>query len=151
MHLEELVNATMVGGRVSVMESCDRPILDEPSALWKGAIIRLWTSHQCDGQPATQQRSKAFVTSSSPRRIWTISRKSNGAEDHESVAIDPYHHTRCNVVKPKGIWLLHNNIMGASPDGLVFTDPHAACAVAILEVPRHDARCGDRLRLGVAT
>ena len=27
-----------------------------------------------------------------------------------------------------------NNLMGASPDGLVFNDLHAACAVGILEV-----------------
>ena len=30
--------------------------------------------------------------------------------------------------------MFRNNVMGASPDGLVFTDPHAACAVGILEV-----------------
>ena len=54
--------------------------------------------------------------------------------DHESVAIDAYQHITGHVVKPTGIWMFHNNIMGASPDGLVFTDPHGACAVGILEV-----------------
>ena len=54
--------------------------------------------------------------------------------DHESVGIDAYQHITGNVVKPTGIWIFHNKIMGASPDGLVFTDPHAACAVGIREV-----------------
>ena len=39
-----------------------------------------------------------------------------------------------SIVKPTGVWMFRNNMMGASPDGLVFTDPHAACAVGILEV-----------------
>ena len=30
--------------------------------------------------------------------------------------------------------MFRNNIMGASPDGLIFTNPHVACAVGILEV-----------------
>ena len=30
--------------------------------------------------------------------------------------------------------MFRNNIIGDSPDGLVFTDPHGACAVGILEV-----------------
>ena len=54
--------------------------------------------------------------------------------DHESVAIDAYQHITGNVVKPTGIWMFHNNIMGASPDRPVFTDPQASCAVGILEV-----------------
>ena len=38
------------------------------------------------------------------------------------------------VMKPTGVWMFHNNIMGASPDGLVFADHHSASAVGILEV-----------------
>ena len=37
-------------------------------------------------------------------------------------------------MKPRGIWMFHNNVMCASPDGLIFTDPSAASAVGILEV-----------------
>ena len=54
--------------------------------------------------------------------------------DHESVAIDAYQNKTDCIVKPTGVWMFHNNVMGASPDGLVFTDPHGACAVGILEV-----------------
>ena len=54
--------------------------------------------------------------------------------DHESVAIDAYQNKTGSIVKPTGVWMFRNNIMGASPDGSVFTDPHAACAVGILEV-----------------
>ena len=54
--------------------------------------------------------------------------------NHESVAIYAYQHMTGRVVKPTGIWLFHNNIMGASPDGLVFGDQHNASAVGILEV-----------------
>ena len=58
-------------------------------------------------------------------------------EDQESVAIDASHHRTGRVVKPTGIWMFHNNIMGASPDVLVFEDPHLASAVGILEVKCH--------------
>ena len=54
--------------------------------------------------------------------------------DHESVAIDAYQHMTGRVVKPTDIWLFHNNIMGASPDGLVFADLQSAPAVRILGV-----------------
>ena len=54
--------------------------------------------------------------------------------DHEPVAIDAYQNATGSIVKPTGVWMFHNNLMGASPDGLVFTDPHAASAVGILEV-----------------
>ena len=54
--------------------------------------------------------------------------------DHESVAIDAYQHMTGRMVKPTGIWMFHNNIIGASPDGLVFADQHSASAVGILEV-----------------
>ena len=54
--------------------------------------------------------------------------------DHESVAIDAYQNMTNNVVKPTGIWMFRNNIMGGSPDGLVFTDRHGVCAVGIIEV-----------------
>ena len=54
--------------------------------------------------------------------------------DHEPVAIDAYHNMTSNVVKPTGLWMFRNNIMGASPDGLVYTDPHAPSAVGIIEV-----------------
>ena len=54
--------------------------------------------------------------------------------DHESVAIDTYQNKIGIIMKPTGVCMLRNNIMGASPDGMVFTEPHAACAVVILEV-----------------
>ena len=54
--------------------------------------------------------------------------------DHESVAIDAYQNKTGSIFKPTGVWMFRNNVMGASPDGLVFTDPHGACAVGILEV-----------------
>ena len=54
--------------------------------------------------------------------------------DHESVALDADQNMNVSIVKPTGVWMFRNNIMGASPDGLVFTDPHGACAVGILEV-----------------
>ena len=72
--------------------------------------------------------------SSSLTRIWSISRRSSGGVDHASVALDSDQHIAVTVVKPTGIWMFHNNIMGGSPDGLIFTDRHAACAVGILEV-----------------
>ena len=54
--------------------------------------------------------------------------------DREPVAIDAYHNATESIVKPTWVWVFHNNLMGASPDGLVFTDPHATSAVGILEV-----------------
>ena len=54
--------------------------------------------------------------------------------DHESMAIDAYQNKTGSTVKPTGVWIFRNNIMGASPDGLIFTDPHAACAMGIREV-----------------
>ena len=54
--------------------------------------------------------------------------------DHEPVAIDAYHKATGRIVRPTGVWMFHNNLMGASPDGLVFSDPHATSAVGILEV-----------------
>ena len=49
-------------------------------------------------------------------------------------ATDAYQNKTGSIVKPTGVWMFRNNIMGASPDGLFFTDPHGACAVGILEV-----------------
>ena len=54
--------------------------------------------------------------------------------DHESLAIDTYQNTSGRIVKPTGHWMFRINIMGASPDGLFFTDNHGACAVGILKV-----------------
>ena len=54
--------------------------------------------------------------------------------NHESVAIDAYEHINGHEVNPTGIWLFHNNKMGASPDGHVFTDTHGASVVGILDV-----------------
>ena len=50
------------------------------------------------------------------------------------MALDAYQHIPCRVVKPTGIWMFHNNIMGASPDGLVFEDPNGASAMGVIEV-----------------
>ena len=38
--------------------------------------------------------------------------------DHESVAIDAYQNKTDCIVKPTGVWMFHNNVMGAWPDGL---------------------------------
>ena len=54
--------------------------------------------------------------------------------DHESVAIDEYQNMSGTILKPTGVCMFRNNIMGASPDGLVYTDPHAVCAVGIIEM-----------------
>ena len=53
--------------------------------------------------------------------------------EQESIEIDGYQHMPGNVVNPTGIWMLHKNIMGASPNGHLFTYPHAASAVGIIE------------------
>ena len=60
--------------------------------------------------------------------------------DHESVAIEAYQNKTGSIVKPTGVWMFRNNVMGASPDGLIFTDPHGACAVGFLEV-KFPIRC----------
>ena len=54
--------------------------------------------------------------------------------DHESVAIDAYQNKTGSILKPTGVWMFRNNVIGPSPDGLIFTDPHGACAVGIREV-----------------
>ena len=54
--------------------------------------------------------------------------------DHEPLAFDEYQNKTGSIVKPSGLWMLHNIIMGASLDGPVFTGRQDACAVGILEV-----------------
>ena len=53
---------------------------------------------------------------------------------HEGQAIDQYAKSMKVIVKPTGIWLFPNSIMGASPDGLVFQGPHDAKPIGVVEV-----------------
>ena len=46
--------------------------------------------------------------------------------DHESWAIEVYHNMTYSMVKLTGIWMLRNNTMGASREGLLFTEPHSS-------------------------
>ena len=71
---------------------------------------------------------------STTQRIWTVSQQSDGGVDHESVAIEAYQIMKGRVLKLTGIWMFHNNSMGASPDGVIFADAHSASAVCLLEL-----------------
>ena len=53
---------------------------------------------------------------------------------HEARAIDEYVSLTGAIVKPSGLWLYSNRVMGASPDGLVFADTHATAPIGIIEV-----------------
>ena len=54
--------------------------------------------------------------------------------DHEKQAIDEYVKESHAIVKPTGLWLFPNGIMGASPDGLVFADAHDTKPSGVIEV-----------------
>ena len=52
----------------------------------------------------------------------------------ESQGIDEYVKKTHAIVRPTGIWLFPNGVMGASPDGLVYQHLHAADPIGIIEV-----------------
>ena len=54
--------------------------------------------------------------------------------EHEAQAIDEYVKRTGLIVKPTGIWMFKNGIMGASPDGLIFSLPNQSRAEGIIEV-----------------
>ena len=54
--------------------------------------------------------------------------------DHEYVALIADQRRMGRVVKHTGIWMFHNNSMGVSPDGPIFSEPHSGTAVGIIEV-----------------
>ena len=53
---------------------------------------------------------------------------------HEAQAITAYAHDSKTIVKPTGIWLYPNGVMGASPDGLVYNSVTERNPAGILEV-----------------
>ena len=61
--------------------------------------------------------------------------------DHESVAIDAYQNKTGSIVKPTGVWMFRNNVMGASPDGLHRPSRRLCCGHPRSQVPLFDARC----------
>jgi len=55
--------------------------------------------------------------------------------EHEKEAIRAYAAEKDYIVRPTGIWLFQNNIMGASPDGIVFKKgEHVNKPIGIIEV-----------------
>jgi len=55
--------------------------------------------------------------------------------EHEKEAIKAYESMKNYTVRPTGFWLFANNIMGASPDGIVFArGEHANEPIGIVEV-----------------
>ena len=54
--------------------------------------------------------------------------------DHEAEAIDQYAKRMKVVVKPTGLWLFPNGVMGATPDALVFKAANDKVPVGIREV-----------------
>lgn len=54
--------------------------------------------------------------------------------DHEKLAITTYINKTKDIVKPTGIWLFPNGIMGASPDGLIYANQDDHHPIAVLEV-----------------
>ena len=68
-----------------------------------------------------------------PKNIESIPAVKWGTE-HESVAISAYKNETHAKYSPTGFWMYKNNMLGASPDGLIFSDTHPQEIIGVIEV-----------------
>ena len=54
--------------------------------------------------------------------------------DHESVAISAYVNETHAKYHRTGLWMYPNNMLGASPDGLIYSDTHPQVIIGVIEV-----------------